>query len=53
MTNRLTDIDKQSKERIIKDRNVALKKLHNSQNVSDKFLNEVNKFTITAISFLF
>ena len=46
-------IDKQSKERIIKDRDVALKKLHNSQNVSDKFLNEVNKFIIIAFSFDF
>ena len=39
-------IDQQSKKRIIKDRDVALKKLHNSQSVSDVFLNEVNKFTI-------
>ena len=29
-------------ERDSKDRNVALKKLHNSQNISDEFLNEVN-----------
>ena len=27
-----------------KDRTVALKKLHNSQNISDEFLNEVNYF---------
>ena len=29
-------------ERTIHDRTVALKKLHNSQNISDEFLNEVN-----------
>src|SRR5213596_1950628 len=29
-------------ERISKDMPVALKKLHNSQNISDEFLNEVN-----------
>ena len=29
-------------KRISKDRTVALKKLHNSQNISDEFLNEVN-----------
>ena len=46
-------IDQQSKERIIKDRDVALKKLHNSQNISDEFLNEVNKFIIIAFSFDF
>ena len=28
------------------DRTVALKKLHNSQNISDEFLNEVNCFII-------
>src|SRR5437764_8723803 len=44
-------IDKQSKERIIKDRDVALKKLHNSQNVSDEFLNEVNEFIIVTFNF--
>ena len=33
-------------KRIIKDRTVALKKLHNSQNISDEFLNEVNYFMI-------
>ena len=31
-------------KKIIKDRTVALKKLHNSQNISDEFLNEVNYF---------
>ena len=31
-------------KRTIKDRTVALKKLHNSQNISDEFLNEVNYF---------
>src|SRR6185436_10696539 len=31
-------------ERISKDISVALKKLHNSQNISDEFLNEVNYF---------
>ena len=31
-------------ERISKDMLVALKKLHNSQNISDEFLNEVNYF---------
>ena len=31
-------------ERTSKDRTVALKKLHNSQNISDEFLNEVNYF---------
>jgi len=31
-------------ERISKDMHVALKKLHNSQNISDEFLNEVNYF---------
>ena len=31
-------------ERTIKDRTVALKKLHNSQNISDEFLIEVNYF---------
>ena len=46
-------INQQSKERTIKDRDVILKKLHNSQNVSDKFLNEVNKFIIIAFSFGF
>ena len=46
-------IDQLSKERIIKDRDVALKKLHNSQSVSDVFLNEVNKFIIIAFSFGF
>ena len=46
-------IDKQSKKRIIKDRVVALKKLHNSQNISDEFLNEVNEFIIIAFSFDF
>ena len=46
-------IDKQSKERIIKDRNVALKKLYNSQKVSDDFLDEVNKFIIIVFSFGF
>ena len=30
-------------KKCIEDRDVALKRLHNSQNVSDKFLNEVNK----------
>ena len=33
-----------SKKIISKDRTVALKKLHNSQNISDEFLNEVNYF---------
>jgi len=32
-------------KRTIKDETVALKKLHNSQNISDEFLNEVNYFT--------
>ena len=32
------------KKRISEDRTVALKKLHNSQNISDEFLNEVNYF---------
>src|SRR5687768_11748543 len=31
-------------ERTSKDRTVALKKLHNSQNISDEFLDEVNYF---------
>src|SRR5436190_916426 len=31
-------------ERTSKDRTVALKKLHNSQSISDEFLNEVNYF---------
>ena len=31
-------------KRYSKDRTVALKKLHNSQNISDEFLNEVNYF---------
>ena len=31
-------------EKINKDKTVALKKLHNSQNISDEFLNEVNYF---------
>ena len=31
-------------QRTSKDRTVALKKLHNSQNISDEFLNEVNYF---------
>ena len=31
-------------KRISKDMTVALKKLHNSQNISDEFLNEVNYF---------
>ena len=31
-------------ERISKDMTVALKKLHNSQNISDEFLNEVSYF---------
>ena len=31
-------------ERISKDMPVALKKLHNSQNISDEFLNELNYF---------
>jgi len=46
-------IDQLSKERIIKERYAALKKLHNSQNISDEFLNEVNKFIIIAFSFGF
>ena len=33
-------------KRISKDRTVALKKLHNSQNISDEFLNEVYKLFI-------
>ena len=33
-------------KRIIKDRDVALKKLHNSQNISGEFHNEVNYFFI-------
>ena len=31
-------------KRISRDRTVVLKKLHNSQNISDEFLNEVNYF---------
>ena len=37
-------------ERISKDMPVALKKLHNSQNISDEFLNEVNYFIFLFIS---
>ena len=36
-------------ERTSEDRTVALKKLHNSQNISDEFLNEVNYFTFLFI----
>ena len=36
-----------------RDRTVALKRLINSQNISDEFLNEVNKFIIIAFSFGF
>ena len=36
-------------KKCIEDRDVVLKKLHNSQNVSDKFLNEVNKFIIILV----
>ena len=35
---------KSGDERTSEDRTVALKKLHNSQNISDEFLNEVNYF---------
>ena len=38
-----------SYERTSEDRTVALKKLHNSQNISDEFLNEVNYFIILFI----
>ena len=38
-------------ERTIKDMPVALKKLHNSQNISDEFLNEVNYFTVFLFRF--
>ena len=37
--------------RTSKDRTVALKKLHNSQNISDEFLNEVNYFIFLFIFF--
>jgi hypothetical protein len=37
-------------ERTSEDRTVALKKLHNSQNISDEFLNEVNYFIFLLIS---
>ena len=37
-------------ERIIKNMLVALKKLHNSQNTSDEFLNEVNYFILYLFS---
>ena len=36
-------------EKCIEDRDITLKKLHNSQNVSDGFLNEVNKFIIILV----
>ena len=36
-------------ERTSKDMTVALKKLHNSQNISDEFLNEVNYFVFLFI----
>ena len=45
-------IDHDKNKRTSRDRIVALKKLHNSQNVSDKFLNEVNEFIIIAFSFV-
>src|SRR5438874_7677220 len=38
-------IDNNNKK-CIENSEVALKKLHNSQNISDEFLNEVNKFII-------
>ena len=39
-------------DRTSKDRTVALKKLHNSQNISDEFLNEVNIFFSTFLNSL-
>ena len=39
-------------ERISKDMPVALKKLHNSQNISDEFINEVNYFINISSDFL-
>jgi len=45
------DINYDNKERISKDMPVALKKLHNSQNISDEFLNEVNYFIIIVFKF--
>ena len=37
-------VNYKNNERTSKDMPVALKKLHNSQNISDEFLNEVNYF---------
>ena len=37
-------------KRTSEDRTVALKKLHNSQNISDEFLNEVNYFILYLFS---
>ncbi len=44
-------INYKSKERCIEDRTVALKRSHDSQNISDEFLNEVNKFNTTFVFF--